>query len=146
MTFEKALKEITNFFALKYENVDRIKNLETEIKVRENAEESLLKQKKGIERIVSQRTTELRDVNEKLRGEIQERRSVLRALQESEQRYRLLAENATDIIWTMSLETMRFTFVSPSVQRIRGFTPEEAIALGLDKTLTSESLEKALFS
>ena len=47
-------KEITNFFALKYENVDLIKNLETEIKVRENAEASLLEQKKGIERIVSQ--------------------------------------------------------------------------------------------
>ena len=62
-------------------------------------------------------------------------------LEVSERRYRLLAENLTDMIWTFDLETMRFTYISPSVQRIRGFTPEEAITLSLEETLAPSSLQ-----
>jgi len=62
-------------------------------------------------------------------------------LEVSERRYRLLAENLTDIIWTYNLETMRFTYVSPSVQKMRGFTPEEATALSLEETLAPSSLQ-----
>jgi PAS domain S-box-containing protein len=65
-------------------------------------------------------------------------------LQVSERRYRLLAENLTDIIWTFDLGTMRFNYVSPSVQKIRGFTPEEAMALSLEETLASSSLQRVM--
>jgi diguanylate cyclase (GGDEF)-like protein/PAS domain S-box-containing protein len=64
------------------------------------------------------------------------------ALQESERRYRLLAENATDIIWTMDMN-LRLTYESPSVTRIRGYTPEEAMAQTMEETLTPASLEVA---
>jgi PAS domain S-box-containing protein len=64
-------------------------------------------------------------------------------LQASERRHRLLAENVTDIIWTFSLETMRFTYISPSVEMIRGFTPNEAMELSLERTLAPQSLEIA---
>jgi PAS domain S-box-containing protein len=63
-------------------------------------------------------------------------------LQSSERRYRLLAENVSDTIWTMSLDTLCFTYVSPSVQRMRGYSVEEALAMPLEKTLTPESLER----
>ena len=48
----------------------------------------------------------------------------------------------TDTIWTMSLDPLRFTYVSPSVQRMRGYSVEEAMALPLEETLTPESLER----
>ncbi|NLF19063.1 MAG: PAS domain S-box protein [Lentisphaerae bacterium] len=51
-----------------------------------------------------------------------------RALQASEQRYRLIAENASDVVWTAD-SAGRFTYVSPSVQRLLGFTPAEIMAL-----------------
>lgn len=47
----------------------------------------------------------------------------------------------SDIIWTLSLQTMRFTYISPSIVRTRGFTPDEAMALTLEETLTPQSLE-----
>jgi PAS domain S-box-containing protein len=65
-------------------------------------------------------------------------------LKASELRYRLLADNVTDIIWTLSLETMRFTYVSPSVKTLRGYSVEEAMAMSLEETLPPESMGKAM--
>ncbi len=61
-------------------------------------------------------------------------------LRKSEARYRLLAENATDVIWTMDLN-LRFTYVSPSVTRLRGYSVEEAMSQKYEETMTSSSLE-----
>ncbi|MFZ4441278.1 MAG: PAS domain-containing protein, partial [Syntrophales bacterium] len=61
----------------------------------------------------------------------------------SEERYRLLAENANDVIWTMSLDG-RITYVSPSVERMRGFTPGEAMNQPLDEILTPDSAASSL--
>ncbi len=57
--------------------------------------------------------------------EIVERRRVEAALRDSEERFRMLAENSRDVIWRMDFDG-RFTYVSPSVQQLRGITPEQA--------------------
>ncbi|MGI9163644.1 MAG: sensor domain-containing diguanylate cyclase [Mycobacterium sp.] len=59
--------------------------------------------------------------------DITELREVETELRRSEQRSRLLAENAYDVIWTMALDGT-ITYVSPAVERVRGFTPEEAMS------------------
>lgn len=61
---------------------------------------------------------------------------------ESERKYRILAEHASDIIWIMDLKTLTFDFISPSIEKNRGFTPEEAKALSLEQTLSPKSLDR----
>jgi PAS domain S-box-containing protein len=61
------------------------------------------------------------------------------AVQAIEDRYRLLAENANDVVWTMSLDGA-ITYISPSVERARGYTPAEAMAQPVVDILCPESL------
>ena len=63
-------------------------------------------------------------------------------LKESEARYRLLAENVSDVIWTADTD-LNFTYISPSVKLLRGFSPEEVMKQGLDEILTPVSLKLA---
>jgi len=69
---------------------------------------------------------------------ITERRNMERALAESEKRYRIMAENVNDIIWTINLN-LQITYVSPSSARVTGYTQEETQRTPLDQLLTAES-------
>ncbi|MCM0082155.1 PAS domain S-box protein [Geomonas sp. Red32] len=61
------------------------------------------------------------------------------ALRDSEEEFRLLAENANDLIWTMDLDG-RFTYVSPSVERQLGYSREEVLRFTFDQLLSPVSL------
>jgi PAS domain S-box-containing protein len=80
----------------------------------------------------------------KLQHEIIEREEAQKALQQSERQYRLLAENMKDIIWTLDLATLHISYISPSVEQILGFTPEEQMKRELNQILTPESWERVV--
>ncbi|MCF8145872.1 MAG: PAS domain S-box protein [Deltaproteobacteria bacterium] len=65
------------------------------------------------------------------------------SLRESEEKYRFLAENVTNVIWTMDME-MRLTYLSRSVGLLLGFTPEEAMARTLRELMTLDSYERCI--
>ncbi|MBN1593003.1 MAG: response regulator [Candidatus Coatesbacteria bacterium] len=65
------------------------------------------------------------------------------ALKKSERRYRLLAENISDVIWVSDLNMERITFVSPSIKDLLGFTVEEAKAFTMEEILTKTAGARA---
>ncbi len=93
-----------------------------------------------LETKVSERTADLSQTNRWLSMEIAERVKSNGELKASEAQYRLLAENMLDVVWTMNPEG-KFTYVSPSVENLRGYTPQEALAQSLAEALTPESLK-----
>jgi PAS domain S-box-containing protein len=60
------------------------------------------------------------------------------ALRASDARYRFLAENMSDVIWAVDMD-MRYTYISPSVEKARGYTVEEAMGLPMEKVFTPGS-------
>jgi PAS domain S-box-containing protein len=57
------------------------------------------------------------------------------------ERYQLLAENMHDVIWLMDIRENKFSYVSPSVYELRGYTPEEVMSQPADEGLMPEIRE-----
>lgn len=85
-----------------------------------------------LETRVRERTAELALTNKELQIEIAERKFAEEALRESEERYRTVAETASDAIITID-HNSEMLFVNPATEQIFGFTPDEMI--GKDLTM-----------
>ena len=74
-------------------------------------------------------TASLRSVHEGLESEVAQRRLAEQALRERERQFRLLAENATDMI---SLHNARgeYVYVSPSSRTLLGYEPDALVGRG----------------
>jgi PAS domain S-box-containing protein len=68
-----------------------------------------------------------------------EHRAAEAALQDSEKRYQLLAENVTDVIFTTDLE-LNLTYVSPSVKLLVGYDAESLVGKSMIEMMTPESV------
>jgi len=87
-----------------------------------------------LERRIQERTADLeREVDQRKRSEA--------ALQKSEEEYRLLAENSSDVIFVLDISQQSFKYISPAIYRLRGLTVEEALNENMNDALTPESLE-----
>jgi PAS domain S-box-containing protein len=80
-------------------------------------------------------------INDELRENEEKLRSIAVDLKNSEEQYRILTENIKDVVWILDTETMYFTYISPSVERLRGYTVEEIIHEPVDFSLTNEASE-----
>ena len=79
-----------------------------------------------------------------LRGiiiDITELKQAEKDLKEEKDRFRLLTESMKDVVWVLDAETLYFTYVSPSVFELRGYTPDEIISQPVDAALTPEGAE-----
>lgn len=79
----------------------------------------------------------------KLKEESNARQIALAELEEKERNFRFITENSADVIWTMDIATGKFTYVSPSVYNLRGYTVEEVMAQSREELMTPESAERA---
>jgi len=60
-------------------------------------------------------------------------------LHASEEKYRMITENISDVIWIYNLNQKRYTFFSPSILQLLGYTVEEALAQSMEKLMEPES-------
>jgi PAS domain S-box-containing protein len=92
--------------------------------------------------MLDENTRKLRIKTIELSQEIYEREKAEEEVRRSEKRYRLLAENATDIIWTVDITDMeKLTYVSPSVYRLLGYSVSEALSKNIQELFTPLSYE-----
>ncbi|MFP4395454.1 MAG: ATP-binding protein [Anaerolineales bacterium] len=89
---------------------------------------------------LQRRERELSRINADLRREIVERKKIETQIRESEARYRLLTENMADVVWVMETATMTFSYVSPSVKKLRGYTSKEVLQQSIEQVITPDSL------
>jgi two-component system, cell cycle sensor histidine kinase and response regulator CckA len=72
--------------------------------------------------------------------DVTDRKKVEDAFRESERRYRMVTGNVREAIWTMDFEK-HFTYLSPSITGITGYTPEELQSMPFEEQLTPASRE-----
>jgi PAS domain S-box-containing protein len=72
-------------------------------------------------------------------NDVTERVLNTKKIEESEHKYRLLAENSSDVVWLIDLN-LQFKYISPSVEKVFGYTLDEAHDLHIDKICEPETI------
>lgn len=78
-------------------------------------------------RTIQHRENELNTINTGLLLEIERRKKIQKALEQSEAHYRNLTEMMKDVVFIIDVESLRFVYISPSVQGFLGFDPDEVL-------------------
>ncbi len=71
--------------------------------------------------------------------DITDRKQAEDTLRESEDKYKLVAEHSADVIYKIDIATEQYTYISPSIQKLLGYTVEEGLSLSARDSLTAES-------
>jgi PAS domain S-box-containing protein len=123
---ELLVAQLRTFLKHKY-NMDKLRISEYDIYTKneelEAARESL-----------EQRNLEYQALNKELTR-------ALKSLTASESKYKLLTENSGDVVWTMYLNG-KYNYVSPSVIKAKGYTPEEMRRFKVGDSLEEVSAKK----
>ncbi|MCK5038924.1 MAG: PAS domain S-box protein [Thermoplasmata archaeon] len=105
--------------------------------------------KDGTERIILWEATFIYDDAGEITGhlssgmDITDSEKTKEALKESDRLFNLITDNMEDEIWLMDMD-MNVTFMTPSVERYRGYSLEDMQKMNWTEHLTPESLEVAI--
>jgi len=90
-------------------------------------------------RQLSQVNAALQQVNKRLAQEIAEHKKADEALQKSESHFRIMSENISDVVWRLDSD-YRFTYISPSDERLRGYSAKEVLGTPIFEMLDEEGI------
>jgi PAS domain S-box-containing protein len=91
-----------------------------DVSQRKKTEDELAVHQKHLETLVKARTSELADANERLRLELAERRRTEEALRASEELFRALVQQSSDVISILDAQA-RFVYNSPAAEAVLGY-------------------------
>jgi len=63
-------------------------------------------------------------------------------IEKLEEKHRVLTDNLVDAIWVVDAKTLKFEFITPSIEKISGYTAEEFMNFTIKDRLTPESFQK----
>ncbi len=72
-------------------------------------------------------------------NDISEKKKTEAVLKETESLYNIISQNTGDVIWILDLKTQKFSYMSPSVYQLRGYTPEEVLNQKYEEVMTPEA-------
>lgn len=65
-------------------------------------------------------------------------------IEELEKSYHLISDNLLDAIWVIDAGTLKYEYITPSIEKTSGYTVDEYMTLTIKETLTPESLKKVI--
>lgn len=105
--------------------------------------------KAGDERLIEWTNSIILDEKGEIEGiissgrDITDQMNMLEALKASEEKYRLISENVSDVIWTVDLN-LGFTYISPSAEKLLGYSLDEIRKMNFSDILTPSSYKEML--
>jgi PAS domain S-box-containing protein len=70
--------------------------------------------------------------------------SIEKKIARYEEQYKIIEKSIVDVIWVVDIEKMRFTYISPSVEVISGYTAEEFQQLSIEDYLAPKDCKRAM--
>jgi two-component system cell cycle sensor histidine kinase/response regulator CckA len=125
ITVRRLNVEVIKSLDLKYENIELVSSLETEINERKRVEEELKIRNREIEKIVQERTMDLQEVNRRLTEEIDERKETEIALIDNQKKYIELANSLPQIVFEADEKGM-LRFVNHNAFDVFGYIQDDA--------------------
>jgi len=112
----------------------------THTMIRSDGERRIINVRVGVIKDAMGRTVKTFGANQ----DITELKLAEEALCESEHKYRFITENIGDMVRVFNIATQRYTYVSPSVERLTGFNVEETMQQTLKDVLHPDSFAELM--
>jgi len=121
--------------------VVRLAYFSRDVTDRKQAEIELAGYRRHLEELVEGRTAELQSANARLCEEIDERQRALAELAESEESFRLLAENFRDALLIYDEEGNRLVYANPMAAQLSGLSRQDILGLDVEDAIRSMAHE-----
>ena len=129
------------FISKTIEEIELKAQIKAMIKIRQANFEKLNRELR-LQTLVEEKTKELRAANEVTWELLEKLKKENEARKKSEERYRIINEKISDVVWLMDL-TGKSLFVSPSIENFTGYTIEEYLSQTIQERFTPASAKLA---
>ena len=70
--------------------------------------------------------------------------SMKKELNNDQMIHKIISENSGDVIWILDIASNKFTYVSYSVENLRGYSPDEVLEQTMEEVMTIESYQRII--